>query len=172
LTVDTAQLLQNFSLTIRKGIRASTDDAKFKNMLVEEQRVPAGMLLDLEDALKAMELAAKERDQEPSKRWQANFDFVYARLLARLAYTNEYNFVLGNKLKKDSPVLKDPKNNTGWLIVPRDTVQEKEAKQYVKKRQKVLEQLIKDHPGTPWDILARQDITTNLGLTIQEAKVD
>jgi hypothetical protein len=83
----------------------------------------------------------------------------------------EYNFVLGNKLRKDSPVVKNAQNN-GWLIVPYEKLQQKDTRDWEKKRQEILERLAKEHPDTPWAIIARRDKNTFLGLTIQEAKVD
>jgi len=171
-TVETARLLRKHTTSFRTTFRASANDASFKKMLEREQETPATIDFDLNPALEQMEKAAKERDKEPSKRWQAHFDFVYARLLERLAYSREYNFVLGNRLRKDSPVLKDAKNNNGWRIVPADRVQDKEAKAHAAKRQKILDRIVKEYPNTPWEVLARKDLSTNLGLTVQEAKVE
>lgn len=170
--IDASKLLQKHTTAFRTTFRASANDAQFKKMLEKEQETPAIIDFDLSQALDEMEKAAKERSKETSKRWQAHFDFVYARLLARLAYSREYNFVLGNRLRKDSPVLKDSKNHNGWRIVPQDRVQDKEAKAHASKRQKILDRLIKENPNTPWEVLARKDLSTNLGLTIQEAKVE
>jgi hypothetical protein len=170
--VEAARFLRKHTTSFRKTFRSMAADVQFKKMLEREQETPATIDFDLLPALEQMEKAAKERNKETSKRWQANFDFIYARLLERLAYSREYNFVLGNRLRKDSPVLKDAKNNNGWRIVPTDRAQDKEAKAYASKRQKVLDRLLKEHPNTPWAVLARKDLSTNLGLTVQEAKVE
>jgi hypothetical protein len=169
---EAAKMLRKHQTSFRTSYRYNSNDAQFAKMLESQQEEPAKIAFDLEQALDVMEKAGKERAKETSKRWQANFDFVYSRLLGRLAYAREYNFVIGNRLRKDKPALKDPKNNTGWNVVPQERVQDKEAKVYVSKRNKALDRLLKDHPDTPWAILARKDLSTNLGLTIQEAKVE
>ena len=72
-----------------------------KNRILNEQKKPAKILLRLQEARSALEKAGEERADEKSKRWQANFDYAYAQVRARLAYIYEYNTALGNvKLEK------------------------------------------------------------------------
>ncbi len=43
----------------------------------------------------------------------------------------------------------------------------KEAKERVKKAKEILESLSKDHKGTPYEILAKRELFTSLGLEWQ-----
>ena len=92
-------------------------------------------------------------------------------LLARLASVQEYGFVLGYRLRKETPVLKDPARHNGWVIVPQRKLEQKETRAFDAERQKLCAKIIKEHPGTPWEILARREQATILGVTLQEAKL-
>jgi hypothetical protein len=170
--LDTVKKMQDIDkrFNAEKGIKSEPNDAQFKKTIEQKQQMPARLNQELEDVMAAMEKAELNRDKE-TKRWQAQFDYVFTQLLARRIAIMEYNFVLGNKLRKDSPVVKNPQNN-GWLIVPYEKLQQTDTRNWEKKRQEILDRLIKEHAGTPWEILARRDKTTYLGLTIQEAKVE
>lgn len=172
VTVDTINKLLDIDkrFNAEKSIKAEANDAQFKASIERKQQQPARLNQELEEIMEAMEKAAADRDKE-TKRWQAHFDYVFAQMLARRIAIMEYNFVLGNKLRKDSPIISNPQNN-GWLIVPTERLQQKDTRNWEKQRQDILDRIIKEHPGTPWEVLARRDKSTYLGLTLQEAKVD
>jgi hypothetical protein len=167
-----ARVMKKHDLTFRKDFKYPGDEAKFKKELATRQEEPATIEAELDDAQAQLDKVGKEREKEKSKRWQAHYDFIYARLLAKKTYVREYNFVLGNKLKKDAPVIKDKKNNNGWVVIPTEKMQQKETRDWDKKRQTLLDKLVKEHPGTPWELLAKREKSAFLGLTIQEAKVE
>lgn len=157
--------------TFRRGIRFNPNETNFRRDIERLQQVPASVQGELEEAVGLLERAGKKRDAEKSPRWQANYDFAMVMMLTKLIQVQEYNFVLGNKLRKDAPPIKDKKNN-GWQLVAQSKLQLKESRDLAKKRDKLLEKLEKDHPDTPWSVLAKREKNTALGLDIQEAKVD
>jgi hypothetical protein len=167
-----AQTMKKHDLSFRKDFKYPGDEAKFKKELATRQEEPATIEAELDDVQARLDTVGKDREKEKSRRWLAHYDFIYARLLAKKTYVREYNFVLGNKLKKDAPVIKDPKNNTGWVVIPTEKMQQKETRDWDKKRQTLLDKVVKEHPGTPWELLARREKAAFLGLTIQEAKVE
>jgi hypothetical protein len=172
VTLDTITKLLEIDkqFNAERSIKAEANDAQFKQAIERKQQLPARLNQSLEEIMEAMERAAAQRDKD-TKRWQAHFDYVFAQLLARRIAIMEYNFVLGNKLRKDSPMITNPQNN-GWLIVPSERLQQKDTRNWEKQRQEILDRIIKEHPGTPWEVLARRDKNTFLGLTLQEGKVD
>ncbi|MCS6977550.1 MAG: caspase family protein [Gemmatales bacterium] len=172
VTLDTINKLLDIDkrFNAEKSIKAEANDAQFKASIERKQQQPARLNQELEEIMEAMEKAAADRDKD-TKRWQAHFDYVFSQMLARRIAIMEYNFVLGNKLRKDSPIIMNPQNN-GWLIVPTERLQQKDTRTWEKQRQEILDRIIKEHPGTPWEVLARRDKSTYLGLTLQEAKVD
>lgn len=164
-----AQKALNRSLkTFRMRFGEEADEASFKKKIEKEQESPAYVTAELSDLLDDMKKLDEKKEDEPSLRWRAHFDYTQARLLAQLAHVQEYSFVLGNKLRKDTPKIKDPQHHNGWMIVPQRKLEQKETRTYDSERQKILTRIIKEHTGTPWEILARREQATILGLTLQE----
>ena len=155
----------------RRGIRANANETNFRKEIERLQQVPASVQGELEEALVLLERAGKKRDAEKAPRWQAHYDFTLVMMLTKLIQVQEYNFVLGNKLRKDAPPIKDAKNN-GWQLVAQNKLQLKESRDLSKKRDKLLEKIEKDYPDTPWAVLAKREKTTALGLEVHEGRVD
>lgn len=168
MTVKAIRAIDRSMKSFKTRFVEESDETAFKKKMVKEQETPAFVTAELSDILEEMKKLSEKRDEEPSPRWQAHFDFTQARLLAQLAHVQEYSFVLGNKLRKDTPKIKDAKNHNGWIIVPQRKLEQKETRTYDSERQKILNRIIKEHPGTPWEILARREQATILGLTLQE----
>jgi Caspase domain len=157
---------------LREEFAGPANDAAKKTILKEQHDGPAAMYLELEDSLKALEkLSEARKDQEKSKRWQAHYDYVLALTKARFAYVNEYNFVLA-KIRKDELPPIDPKIHRGWRLAAVERMSSpREVKDQADEAHKLLDRLIKEHPGTPWEILAKRDRLTALGLIWQPAAV-
>jgi phage FluMu protein Com len=136
----------------------------------ERQMKQAKVLALLTEALDNLRQAGEGRDAEKSKRWQAHYDYVLATLLARMAYVSEYDLMLGKIRKEELPELK-PNVDTGWRLASRDKLSSgKEVKEMVAESRKILAKLIKQHPGTPWEVLARRERVTALGLEWQTTR--
>jgi hypothetical protein len=170
-----------FRDTIRKAVAALKTHAKafqevfygdlaqLKRDVVSKQRDQATAKRELDEALEMLMEAGKKRGQERSKRWQAYFGYVHARLLERIAYTFEYNYLLA-AIRTDSLPERDPKQqHRGWRLASRDKMQAKgedgrQAKAYAADSKKILAKMAEEHRGTPWEILAKRDAMTALGL--------
>jgi hypothetical protein len=175
---------QKFPLrvAVTEAIKALNDNAKFtmkesltnpggpitpqiKQQFLKDQEDPGIATFYLKGALEKLKAAQKDRDKEPSKRWQANFDYTLARLQARLVYTMEYNFILAQVRSDSLPAINDAIHN-GWRIASRDKVQikEQEVKDMVKSIKKTWEKIKSEYPNTPWAVMARRESMTALGL--------
>jgi hypothetical protein len=107
--------------------------------------------------------AGKDLKKEKSKRWQANYLYVLARLQARMAYIYEHNYLLGQMRKELPP--RDPKIHQGWKLASQEKLQSgADARRLAADSRKLLEKLAKEHPGTPWAVLAKRERLTTLGL--------
>lgn len=148
---------------------ASPNNDTNKRRILESQRTgPANMLLELDDAMQSLDKVKMLRNSE-TKRWQANYDYVLARLKCRLAYITEYNLMLG-KIRKDELPPLDPALHRGWRLASAAKMQSAgEAKELVEEARELFDRLIMNHPGTPWEVLARRDRLSALGLTWQPA---
>jgi hypothetical protein len=168
--VDAVDLLQKYADTkLVESFRARTTD-QVKTAVLEIQREPARVIGDLQDGLDALRKAGEKREEEKSARWQAHYDYVLAQLLARLAYVHEYNLMLGRFRQERLPEL-NPAIHGGWRLASREKLQSpKETRDLATESHKILDKLMRKHPGTPWEVLAGQAKLTALGLEWQPSR--
>jgi len=141
-----------------------------KNQVKAEQDIVAKRELPLKDLVKELvEVGEKHRAGE-TKRWQVLFDYALLRLKARVVHVVEYNFSLA-LVRTDSlaPLKEDEKI---YRLTPQEKVSVNEAyvKQYVKDLKNGWTALAKNHPETPWAVLAPREQAVLLGLSWQPAK--
>lgn len=157
------KLRANLSV-LRDGFRAPAPaaEAAFKGQVEANERDVARILGLLRETYEELEAAKDMRDSAP-KRWQANYDFVLARLEAQIAFLFEYQSALG-RMRKELPE-RDPTLHGGWLLAASTTLEGDPAgKKMEKNARKLLDKLAKDHAGTPWEVLAKREKLTALGL--------
>jgi hypothetical protein len=146
---------------------------QFKNMLKDIQaKEIATVMSNLDEALEDLKKAdTKEaREEEKAKGWLATADYIKARLESQIAYLYEYTSALG-AMRKDFPPL-DEKIHNGWRLAAVKTLQGDGAgKKLAKDASGIFEKIIKEYPGTPWEVLARRDRLTALGLEWQATKI-
>ncbi len=157
----------------------AADGPEFKDAMGRSQEVVARIQYTVDEALGVSGAGPHEptilstvklRDHETSRRWQAHYDLIRGRLLAMKSRCLEYNTACA-KMKKDAPKFSKPTSN-GWRLVPdkevhlkgRDLADAKEA-------QSLLERVVKDHPGTPWALLARRELKDPFGFRWEEVTV-
>jgi hypothetical protein len=147
----------------RQSFSGAVTDAIKKKILVE-QRAPGLMISNLEGALTLLEKAGKNRDKETSKRWQAHFDLTLARLKSRLVMLYEYDHLLAQIRGDTLPPLTE--GATGYVLAPRKKVQisENVVKTWVKEINLTWQKILRDHKDTPWEVMARREQSTVLGM--------
>jgi hypothetical protein len=122
----------------------------------------------LEEALEELQAGAEERAKEP-RRWQVQTDLIQVRLELQIVQLLEYQSALGAMRKELQPL--DPKMHTGWRLVPRSKISGDAAgKRMAKEASRQLEQIIRDHAGTPYEVLARRLKETPVGLEWEPEK--
>jgi hypothetical protein len=150
--------------------KAQAQDNQFKNMVITDQKKASGSLLVLNEILEKLKEAGKERDKEENKRWQANYDYVLARLMLEVAFLYEYQSLLGSA-RKDTPE-RDPKIHNGWRVASQKKMQgDKAGKDAAKEAHGILKKMETDHAGTLWEVLAKQDRLTHLGMHWEGARL-
>ena len=149
---------------IRGGFRAA-EDAVLKRNVEANQRSVALILGLLDEDLSELEALGEEKDQL-TPYWRANFDYITAKLEAETSYIWEYESMLG-QMRKEAPA-RDPKIHGGWDLASIPNPQgDSKGKKLAKSSKKAFEALSKQYPNTPWDILARREKGTALGLEWQ-----
>jgi hypothetical protein len=144
------------------------DENKHKAFVKDfQEKELARTLRELEEALDDLRKVGKEgRKEEKSKRWLANYDYILARLEAQIAYLYEYDSALG-EMRKELP----ERGPNGWRLASQSKQNGDAAgRKLGTESKKLLDKLAKEHPGTPWEIVAKRDRLTNLGLKWQPNK--
>jgi hypothetical protein len=146
---------------LREEWQLSGTENQFKEMVKSyQEKEVAGVTRELEETLDDLKRAGKERAKDKSKRWQANYDYILARLEAQIAYLYEYNSLLG-AMRKELP----ERGPNGWRLASQEKLQgDNTGKKLAKESAELLKKLAKNHPGTPWELLAKRDRLTTLGL--------
>jgi hypothetical protein len=149
--------------TLRFVKRSEPDLA---NDLSEAQRAAAALEPKLERLYNILKDGEADREKEQSPRWQAGFDLAVGRVLAASVRTSTYNAMLA--AAKRGLKFKDEKNNT-WVLEPSDEISVGSAYQKQSDKAKMfLERVVKDHPDTPWSLLAEKELKQPLGWTWKE----
>jgi hypothetical protein len=156
---------------LRQTLPAPVNDRLKQRIATEQKEGPGAMYVELDQLIQDLEKLAKQREGEPSKRWQANYDYVLAVAKARFAYINEYNFALGKVRKDELPAL-DAKLHNGWRLASADKVSApREVRDHADEARTLFDRVIREHAGTPWEVLAKRERLTALGLAWQPASL-
>ena len=142
------------------------NEAQMAAELTEAQKAAAVLEPTLNSLYETLKLGEEERKEESYPRWQAGYDLAMGRVLAAKVRTESYNAMLA--VAKRGLEFKNPKNNT-WQLVPHKeiTVSSQLAKAG-EAAVKYLQQVVAEHPGTPWEVLANRELATPLGWQWQE----
>jgi hypothetical protein len=139
--------------------------AQWSRQLQDRQVQVAVTQAALAEALANLEAARGERDKE-RRLWQANYDYVVARLRAESAILVEYNLLLG-KLRKDDVPAYDAKIHQGFRVAARGgNPRDREAETLLQEARLTWLQLARDNPGTPWEVLGRRERLMQVGLEL------
>ncbi len=143
-------------------------EGPLKAAVFRDQKEVAKVIGDLQEASDALKAVAANRKDE-TKRWQATYDYVVARIEAQLAYLNEYQAVLG-QIRKGLPA--PGPGFKGWRLASQRDPQtgDSAAKKLTIDLRKKLDKIIQAYPDTPWALMARRDRSSALGLEWKETK--
>lgn len=153
-----------------------------QEMAGEQKKIPE-YLPYLAKAEEAVEKLEKLRQQEPSPRWQANYDLLHAQLVAYQARVIEYQAFLDEFSRDIQDYLKkpgDPKNKfkpppatrgeqqfMDWDLRNRQKTRATEkVKPYVDRSTAMFRQVMAEHAGTPWAARAEWELRRGFGVEL------
>ena len=143
------------------------DDGSLALLLSEAQKQAAVLAprIDALYATLAAGLADRPKIQEP--RWQAGYDLALGRVAAVKIRTDAYNQMLADA--KSGKKFTNPRNDT-WRLVPSDDVSKAGSQntKLAKQAREHLERVVAEHPGTPWALIAADELATPLGYSWEE----
>jgi len=161
----------------------SKDYDRMLKEISAEQKKAAEYLPYLAKAEEAVDKLEKLRQQEPSPRWQANYDLLHAQLVAYQARVIEYQAYLDEFSKDVQTYLKkpgDPKNKfkppaatrgelqfMEWDIRGRQkTMAPEKIKPFVERSTAMFRQVMAEHAGTPWAARAEWELRRGFGVEL------
>ncbi|HWB13481.1 MAG TPA: vWA domain-containing protein [Pirellulales bacterium] len=135
-----------------------------------------GMHDYLMQAEKMLDKVRPLRDREQSFRWQANFDLMYAQVIAYQIRIQEYAAYLPDFVKHPkeikNPLGKDMAT-THWDIRTRAEIMTGEkTKVAVERATGLLKDVVDKHPGTPYAARAEWELRRGFGVELIEAFYD
>ena len=146
-----------------KLFNTASDTAKAQ--ILRQQRIPTLRRDELRDILDVLVALAPKRDEEKSKRWQANYDYVVGEFKMRIAYLEEFNLAYGKVRKDELPELDPAKGHRGWVLAATTKMAvTRDMKDLADEGRDRLVDLAKSNPHTPWALLAKRDKGVVLGL--------
>jgi len=146
------------------------DEAEFSRALSEAQQAAAALEPKINALYQILQQGEADRDKETVARWQAGYDLAMGRTLAVKVRTETYNAMLATA--KRGLKTRDPKNNT-FIISPADDVSV--GSNYAKLAERArmyLNRVLKEHPGTPWALLAQRELKDPLGWKWEDRYTD
>lgn len=156
--------LKKHAATFPQEIFGKTD-AQLKEEAGKQETKTAEALKELTEALDQLKKAGSEKEE--SRLWQANYDYVHARLAGYVAYAHEYNHALG-QLRKDEFPKRDPKLHGGLRMVPDSTLHSgAEATKLAEEAQSTWQKMVRDYKDTIWEDRASDLRKITLGVKWQ-----
>ncbi len=146
------------------------EEAQLAGDLTRAQQQAAKLEPMLVRMAQTLDPGLKFREQESSLRWKAGYDLAMGRVLAQKVRTETYNAMLA-KAKRGMPFEKE-KNNT-WVLEPSDeiSVGSKWAREADTARE-LLKSVVSEHDGTPWALLASNELKVPIGWKWREEFTD
>jgi hypothetical protein len=134
----------------------------------------------LHAAEEALEGIKRKRDAEPNARWRANYDLIYAQVVAYKVRLYEYGAYLDWFGRNPKPILNPYKNvegfpvqSTHWELGWRtETLTDATTKEYQELSRKLFQKVLEEHPGTPWAARAEWELARGFGVELVEAYDD
>ncbi len=131
----------------------------------------------LDAAVKELDRIRRLRNEDPDRRWRANYDLTYAQLLAYQVRLAEYiaffeEFCRNPRvvpMTKQSEWLGKRQTVTlrHWRLRTRRTTLTDELTESTRKRaDELLAEVSKNHPGTPWDARAQWELRRGYGVNV------
>lgn len=142
-------------------------DGEFVALLGEAQKTAASLQPKIDTLYETLRAGLPDRERLREKRWQAGYDLALGRVLAAKVRTDAYNKTLAKA--KFGMKFQNPKSDT-WVLEPSDDVAVDAALgKLATQANELLEGVLRQHAGTPWALLAAEELRIPLGYKWVEA---
>lgn len=143
------------------------NDGELANLLGEAQNSAARTEPKINALYTILEKGSKDREKLTVKRWQAGYDLAMGRVLAAKVRTEAYNAMLA--MAKSGMKFQMPNSDT-WRLERSDDITVGSQTEKLAARARVyLTRVVDEHPGTPWALIAADELEMPLGYKWTEA---
>ena len=165
--VDAARSVEITPMESPEMVFPRKDDAALSQLLSEAQKTAARVQPRIDELERVLRAGQADRDKIAEKRWQAGYDLSLGRVLAVKVRTDAYNSLLAQA--KAGMKFKDPKSDT-WVLEESDEVSKagSQTEKIAQQATTLLERVVREHPGTPWALLAAEELKRPLGYSWKE----
>ena len=137
------------------------DDGDLAGLLGEAQKTAARIQPQIDRLYAVLAAGLPARESIRERRWQAGFDLALGRVLAVKVRTDAYNLMLAQA--KQGMQFEDPGHDT-WALEPSaEVVVGSQTEKLAAQAKTLLERVQAEHPGTPWALLAGEELKLPLG---------
>jgi hypothetical protein len=165
-----AQLAVTEPVPIPQTRFQANNDNVLREQITEAQKPLAVLDYFLERVHVALEAGEKHRDKLDSDRWRASYDLAMGRVLAMRVRAFGYNAVLAEM--KASPKKFEKSDSNQWILEPSDEINAgANVRRMNDKALAYLQRVVDEHPGTPWEFLAKIELSEPLGWNWKEGKI-
>lgn len=153
----------------------SPNPSTFANQVRQEIAKAQLYVTYLHAAEQALEELAEARRKELYPRWQANYDLIYAQILAYKVRIYEYMAYLQHFMKEPKvvPLRKEDPKKIGWYQLARwhidyrqKTITGDLTASYIERSRQMFKKVIEQHPGTPWAARAELELARGFGVEL------
>ena len=143
-------------------------EGEFVNLLSDAQRVAAKIEPKINQLYATLAAGEKDRPKIREKRWQAGYDLSMGRVAATKVRTEAYNMMLaqaktGKKFEKA--------DSDTWVLEPSDEISVgTQVEKLAAQAKSYLERVVEEHPGTPWALIAADELKSPLGYRWKESR--
>ena len=164
MALHNAAMLEPIELGNSSGLLTTfvkQDEATLKRECDKAQQSVARIEPKLRPLYAALSAGESDRPKLTGARWQAEYDLAMGRVLGARAKYEGYNTAIAQIKQGKRP---GKPTDSIWTMVPAPTFStDSSIDKLVKSSRKYLEQVVKDHPGTPWQRLAQRELDTPNG---------
>jgi hypothetical protein len=141
--------------------RADTD-TRLRLEITDAQKPVAEMEYRLNEIISILKRGEKARVTLVEPRWRASYDLAMGRALAMQSRFYGYNAMVA-EMKVSPKTFKNPKSNQ-WVLRSSSNVNGGiSVAKLADEASKYLKRVIDDHQGTPWQLIAAQELSQPMG---------
>jgi hypothetical protein len=158
----------NSNKAVEMRMEFSLVPSEFRTQMKQEQAKALMHLRYMAEAEKALADGKRLREQEADPRWQANYDVIYAQLIAYQARMYEYGVALEDFMRnpKTAPLMRGTARLVHWDVGTVAKTRTEESKPYIDRATVLFKQLQEEHPGSPWAARAVWELRRGFGIDL------